>query len=228
MVKLGVSIMAHPVRRLQVEELQQRLDREAPVAYDVKEKPSKDPRQRWATGRAAWEMHDPGTDFHLVIQDDAVPASDLLAGVEKMLEQVPSHAPVSLYLGTTKPLQTTYLSLIEKAEEESADFIVTRTLSWGVAMVLPTHTIPNMLRWCDRDKTLAYDKRIGIHYRDRLRLACWYPWPSLVDHHQGPSIVGHGNGDRVAHRTLSGSALDHSYGPSYVLDPGIRGRLKVE
>jgi hypothetical protein len=30
--------------------------------------------------------------------------------------------------------------------------------------------------------------------------ACWYTWPSLVDHRQGPSIAGHESAGRFAHR----------------------------
>src|SRR5690606_25850971 len=62
----------HPTRKEQVEDLQAMLDRDVPVAWDPNPEPSPDPQRRWATGRAAWELHDADADWHLVIQDDAV------------------------------------------------------------------------------------------------------------------------------------------------------------
>src|SRR5690625_4165865 len=80
--RLSASIMAHPVRQAAAEELQASLDRPTPIIYDTNPVPSDDRAQRWATGRAAWEAHDPTADAHIVLQDDALVSEDFLAGLE--------------------------------------------------------------------------------------------------------------------------------------------------
>src|SRR5690554_28716 len=85
-MKLSVSIMAHRQRQAEAEELQGWLGGDTRIAWDPQPKTSPDPRQRWVTGRLAWEMHDPTADWHMVIQDDAIPAQDLVAGLENALK----------------------------------------------------------------------------------------------------------------------------------------------
>lgn len=55
---------------------------------------------------------------------------------------------------------------------------------------------------------MPYDMRLGRYYRDVLGWRTWYTVPSLVDHAEGPSLVGHDGIRRVAHRHHTGSALD--------------------
>src|SRR5690625_7707426 len=92
--------MAHPVRQAEAEELQASLDRPVDIVYDENPVPSADPKQRWATGRRAWEAHDHDADWHMGIQDDAIAAPDLLAGLEKALDPLGSAGLVSAYPGT--------------------------------------------------------------------------------------------------------------------------------
>src|SRR5690606_21305294 len=104
-VKLSASIMAHRKRQAEAEELQASLDRDVPIVYDPEPEPSKDPAQRWITGRMAWEAHDPGADYHLVIQDDALACADLISGLEKALDVLGPKGLVCAYSGTGKPHQ---------------------------------------------------------------------------------------------------------------------------
>src|SRR5690606_32431577 len=87
-LRLSAAIMAHPIRKEQVKELQAMLDRPVPVAWGPNPEPSPDPQRRWATRRAAWELHDPTADWHLVIQDDAIVCQDFLAGLEAALTEL--------------------------------------------------------------------------------------------------------------------------------------------
>lgn len=222
-VRLSATIMAHPVRSGQVEELQADLDRPAQAVYDTKAVPSPDPRQRWATGKAAWESYDSSADWHMVIQDDAVVCQDFLAGFEVALTEIGTTGLVSAYTGTGRPDQANVKRAIKDADRRSWNWLHTWSLNWGVAFAVPTSTIPAMLEWSDRKarETKNYDMRIGQYYRDIIGWRTWYTSPSLADHRDSESLVGHGQGgDRHAHRFLQGSALgvDWSKHPDMELD----------
>lgn len=220
-MKLSVSVMAHRVREEQVAELTASLDRDVEVVWDRYAKPSSQPHRRWATGRRAWEAHAPDADWHLVLQDDVLAAPDLIAGLERALEHVPTEAVASAYLGTKRPAANLITELVGQAREQNASWIVGRSLNWGPAILAPVASIPDMLAWCDRQRATAYDKRIGLYYRDVLSWATWYPWPSLVDHRAGPSICGHGSVGRHAHETVPGSALDVDWSGPVVYDERV-------
>jgi len=209
-VKLSAVIMAHPVRQAEAEELQASLDRPVDIVYDENPVPSADPKQRWATGRRAWEAHDPSADWHMVIQDDAIAAPDLLAGLEKALDQLGTDGLMSAYTGTGRPNQRNIKRALLHAEDKAHSWISTRSLCWGVAIIAPVHTIPGMLQWCSRPARSTrwnYDLSLGRYYRDVLRWRTWYTVPSLVDHRDGESLVGHGGTQRTAHRMETESAL---------------------
>lgn len=208
-MRLSAAIMAHPTRKEQVEDLQGQLDRDTPVAWDPNPEPSPDPTQRWATGRAAWELHDPTADWHLVIQDDALACPDLLAGLEQALTELGPDGIVSAYTGTGRPDQRNVKRAIKYAQQHDHAWLPTWSLNWGVAIAAPTATIPAMLEWCSHPNRahLNYDMRIGQYYRDIQGWRTWYTHPSLVDHRDGDSLIGHG-GDRRAHTHHTGSALD--------------------
>lgn len=218
-MKLSAVIMAHPVRQAEAEELQASLDRPVDIIYDTNPTPSADPRQRWANGRKCWEAHDPDADWHLVIQDDAIASPDLLAGLEVALDQLGPDGLVSPYTGTGRPDQRNVARAINSATQRGHSWLSTWSLCWGVAIAAPVHTIPGMLQWCSHSSKarLNYDLRIGRYYRDVLGWRTWYTHPSLVDHRDSPSLVGHGR-DRHAHRFHHGSALDIPWGAHDGLD----------
>lgn len=210
-MKLSAVIMAHPARAREVEELQEALDREVPVQFDPNPEPSADPKQRWANGRAAFERIDPDSDWGMVIQDDALVSRDLLAGLEVALDVLGPDGLVSPYAGTGRPDQLNVRRAIKRATDGGHSWWCTRSLNWGVAIVVPTHTIPDMLKWCSHSSKARanYDLRIGLYYRDVMKWRTWYTMPSLVDHRDEDSLVGHDGGPaRVAHRFNQGSALD--------------------
>lgn len=208
-MKLSATIMAHPVRKDEAERLQSMLDRDVEIIYDRVAVPSKNPLQRWANGRRCWEAHDPSADWHMVIQDDALVSKDLLAGLEKALEQLGPEGLVSAYTGQGKPHQTHIHKALANAVDKGHSWVSTKSLCWGVAIIAPVPTIPDMLRWCSHGsrRMSNYDFRIGVYYRDVLKWRSWYTVPSLVEHSDSPSLVGHGAG-RVAHMFHEGSALD--------------------
>lgn len=209
-MKLSAVIMAHRRRQAEAEELQASLDRHVDIVYDVNPEPSADPKQRWANGRKCWEAHDPDADWHMVIQDDAIAAPDLLAGLEKALDVLGTDGLMSAYTGTGRPNQRHIKRALLHAEDKGHSWITTRSLSWGVAIIAPVHTIPGMLNWCSipqRATRWTYDMSIGRYYRDVLGWRTWYTFPSLVDHRDGASLVGHEGMQRRAHRMETESAL---------------------
>jgi len=209
-MKLSAAIMAHPVRKAEAESTQAALDRPVDIVYDTNPVPSADPAQRWATGVAAWEAHDPSADWHLVIQDDAVPGQDLLAGLEAALDVLGPEGVVSAYTGTGRPNQPKVQAGLDRAKAGGHSWMCAERVYWGVAIVAPVETIPGMLAWCSSRKHARekYDFRIGRYYREQLGWRAWYTVPSLVDHRDGKSLIGHGDVGRRAHQMLRGSALD--------------------
>lgn len=194
---VSYSIMAHPARANWVHELR-RTHKAPPVGWDDEGPPSRDPDRIWRTARRAWLLYDPTADWHVVLQDDADPTPLLLVTLPEALRCAPRGAVVSLYLGSVRPMAGTWRRLAEGADAVGASWIVGPMIQWGVALAVRTGDIPGMIRWCDMQRGIPDDLRIGRWARKHKREA-WYTWPSLVDHRDAGSLTGHGPG-RVARR----------------------------
>lgn len=201
-VRLSCQVMAHPSRAFHVEQLLAGLDREVPVTWDRH-------NDRHDTGTRAMTGYDPNATHHLVVQDDAIPCRDLLAGVERMLAHVPPATPVSLYTGRVRPFARAVDAAAAEHDREPVSFLVMPELNWGVAVVLPVELIGPLFDWYPHGRVPGYDARMGQWFL-RQGIDVWYSWPSLVDHrHDVESLVGHGAG-RQAHTFVGEdrSALD--------------------
>lgn len=199
--KCSVAIMAHPKRRAFIPRLRKTLDRPAAVIWDRR-------NDRWDTGRRAQLAFDPEATHHMVIQDDAIVCRDLTAGVEAALKFVPDGSPLGLYVGRVRPFAGVIQRLVEEAQPD-ASWLKMAELHWGVGVVVPTAVIPDMIAWCDEHPVQNYDRRMS-NYFARFKIPVYYPWPSLVEHRDSPTLV-HGHGDkRHAHRFAGAdsSALD--------------------
>src|SRR5690606_34338582 len=162
-MRLSVAIMAHPARRDGALRVREALGGEIPIIYDANPIPSAAPEQRWATGRRAWEAHDPTADWHMVIQDDALVCEDLLAGLEKALAVLGRKGLVSAFTSHGKPEHTHVRRAWRTAVDKGHAWMCTKSLCWGVAIIAPVRTIPKMLDWCSApgQQDLTYDMRIG-------------------------------------------------------------------
>lgn len=194
-MRLSVKIMAHEKRAHLVPDLVQRLGlTDDDVIWDRR-------NDRWDTGRRAWEAIDQTADWGMVVQDDALPCADLIAGMEKALDRVPNNVLVTPYIGTRRPVAGRVERVVHEAKAADAAFIEMPSLNWGVAITAPTRIINEMLPWCDVQAYPNYDRRIGRFAIDVKRMGTWCTFPSLVDHRDIPSLIGHGGG-RVAHHFI--------------------------
>lgn len=181
-MRLSATIMAHPERRLQVEGILARLDRPVPVTWDKI-------HDRWDTGRRAMLAYDPECTHHVVIQDDVLVPRDLLAGLELALEHVPAGHPLCGYMGRVRPNAERVARMAAKAARQNASWVVMPEPLWGPLVCVPTSCIPEMIELCDGLVGIGnYDIRIGRYFQHK-GIDIWFPWPSVVDHADGESLV---------------------------------------
>ena len=203
-VRLSVAMMAHPKRAAMVDDLLGRLDRPATAVWD-------ELNDRHDTGIRAVEAYDPTCTHHLVIQDDVLPCRDLIAGAERALAHVPDGHPASFYLGRVQPFRRRVQQAVDQAAGD-ASWITMDGVYWGPAIAVPTASIEDLSAWY-RGRSAAritnYDRRLSTWFEKR-HLACWYSWPSLVDHRGDSSLVRASKAVRTAHRFagVDASALD--------------------
>jgi hypothetical protein len=223
-VKLSVSVMAHPDRAPLVEKLVTALDPthtlSIPVAMDDEGPPSGNTDRGWRTARRGWELADPAADFHLLLQDDALPCADLLAGLSKALEHVPPDAVVSAYLGNGGGIGPYWGAIATEANRRRASWVRSGKLNWGVAIILPTRLIPEMIEHANRSTGVPDDIRV-CGWVGKRHGEVWYTWPSLVDHLDVPSLTKHRAKDRRAWRHHLGSALGLRWDGPVALDPAF-------
>lgn len=217
--RVSVVVMAHRKREQFVPDLLAALDRPAEVIWDQK-------NDRWDTGRRAMLAHAPDATHHLVVQDDAIVCRDLVAGVEKALQYVtnPERAPLCLYVGRVTPYREAVEELVAAAGPGTS-WLTMSQLNWGVGIVMPVGLIRRMVKWGDGRPDIAnYDKRMS-RYLQTLGVTVWYPWPSLVEHRDSPSLVpGRNSRGRHAHQFVGAdrSALDLPYDGHQLAVPDLR------
>jgi hypothetical protein len=210
--------MGHPDRADLVADLLTMLDRPVPVHWDDEGPPSGNSDRVWRTARGGWELADPDADWHVLIQDDAVPSPDFLAGLERALEYVPQDAVVSPYLGKGGATGARWGDIGAEADRRGASWVLSSKLMWGVAICLPVRLIPEMIERANFMAGVPDDMRVA-GWTQRRRGEVWYPWPSLVDHRPVPSITKHRAADRCAVRHHQGSALRIDWSGPVVRDP---------
>jgi hypothetical protein len=215
--------MAHPDREEMVRRLLAALDRPVPVHWDSEGPPSGSGDRVWRTARAAWSLADPEADWHVLIQDDAIPCRDLLAGLERALKYVPPDEVVSPYLGTGRNVPRRWEAMTSAADTAGSTWVRSRKVMWGVCLVLPVAAIPEMLVYADRRAGVPDDMRVA-GWAEKTGREVWYPWPSLVDHRPVPSLTKHRAHDRVARRWHEGSALEINWTSHAVTDPMLARR----
>jgi hypothetical protein len=145
---------------------------------------------RWDTGKRAWQLSGK-SDYHFVIQDDAVFCKNFLTEVQNLVNRTGTDYCISLYYSRRRK----YKHYAEKAINAGLDHVMLQHLRWGVGIGLRTDLISGMIRYCDQNLTIPnYDMRIKqwLLYKN---IRTYYPLPSLLDHRPDvPSLTGHSNG----------------------------------
>lgn len=222
-MRLSASVMAHPDRGEQVTGLLAALDRPATIYWDSEGTPSGNGDRVWRTARGAWSVADPDADWHVLLQDDARPCADFLAGLERALAFVPQDAVVSPYLGTGRNVPIRWEAMARAADTAGACWVRSTKLMWGVCIALPVALIPDMIKYADSRAGVPDDMRVA-GWAEKRGHPVWYPWPSLVDHLPIPSLTKHKARERVARRWHSGSALEINWTGHAVTDPMLARR----
>lgn len=203
---ISVTVMAVPARKPQAEALALQLKKYPFVAVSITYDPVADGthESEWNNGKASLMRGVGVSDYHVVIQDDAILTPNFYENIEGAVTHAPSKSVISLYTGRARPFPQRVIEAMNKVNDET--FLQYILLMWGVGIVMPTSHIEPMLEFV-ADRTEPYDTRIGIFYQ-RNRLPVYYTVPSLVDHDDslGTAIPGHGTkpGARVAHRLATG------------------------
>ena len=203
-MKISVSIMAHPARKYQAEALYKKLIQypfsDVFIIWDEQ-------NNEWHTGERSLKGGIVlGSDWHLVIQDDAILTPHIYDNIEGLIAALPVKSVVSLYTGKVRPLQDRVIPAVAKAPDGS--FLSHYMMMWGVAILLPSDQIAAMLEFAAdpmfrEDK---YDIRVGRFYYGN-HLPIYYSMPSLVDHDDSiGSLIGNDGTKqpRVAHRLATG------------------------
>lgn len=203
-MKVSVSIMAHPKRKREAEALYKQLIQypfsDVYIIWD-------ELNDEWHTGERSLKGGVVlGSDWHLVIQDDAVLTPHIYDNIVGLIAALPVKSVVSLYTGKVRPLPERVAEAVAKAPDGS--FITHYMMMWGVAILLPSDQIEAMLEFANdpmfrEDK---YDIRVGRFYYGN-HLPIYYSMPSLVDHDDSiGSLIGNDKSTqpRVAHRLARG------------------------
>jgi hypothetical protein len=127
--------------------------------------------------------------WSVALEDDAVPVDGFADQLRMVLESAPADVDVvSLYLGRQRPPQFQRLISVRigVADRVGAHWLTSSRLLHAVGYAIRTDLIPGLLEF---DSSLPIDERIGA-YVNRVG----YCWPSLVDHADLPTLVGHPDG----------------------------------
>lgn len=199
---ISVAIMAHHSREERANELKESLLHQGfchvDLCIDRSEVPSR--KNEWVNGAKSLASHC-RSEWHIVIQDDAIISNNFRKNVVTAIKNIPSRSIISLYTGRVRPFSTLVQNAVDEAERTGANWLLSSTLHWGVGIVIPTNYIDTLLEFT-RDRNEEYDRRIG-EYFFAGNAPVYYTYPSLVDHDDSlGSILGNGYNrlPRVAHR----------------------------
>lgn len=205
-MKISVSVMAHPSRKDRADALLMELSKypfsEVFIIWD-------EINEEWHTGRRAimggvFAM----SDWHIVLQDDAIIGENFYSNVLAALKNVPMKSLVSFYVGQVRPIQGRVKLAFNNALIRNKSWLSFSGLMWGVGIAIPTEDISPMLKHVEKSRE-AYDRRIGSYY-DYKHQPVYYTAISLVDHDDElGSIIGNGGTlkPRVAHQFVGNRKL---------------------
>lgn len=195
MPSISYAIMCHPSRLEHAKRAFAGLPNEA-VKYVVDPSPEAGPATL-RTARLAWRRVEAGSDFHVVLQDDAILAKDFDSNLRNVLAQCPPRSAVSLYtewssltgaVGRVAALQGSRLIPV-------SDWYLP-TLALG----MPASACTPLADFLDRQPIHIPDD-VAVHQFCQFHgLQMFVTVPTLVQHDSGlASVVGNaGKGTRLS------------------------------
>lgn len=185
-VKVSFTIMAHPKRADWAEDLARSIG--CGITWDTI-------NDRHDTGLRSIMAYDPGADYHVVIQDDAIVGVDFVEGLKGALRYVPPGHPVGLYYGAKDGKNSHHVRGMQAAVDQGASWLVRKGPVWGPAIAYPVDNILTLAEWFKNSDVPNYDRRVMFYYQS-LGMDCWYSVPSMVDHRTkgNPSLTNHDDG----------------------------------
>lgn len=155
----------------------------------------------WGNRKAATLLADKDSKYTLVVQDDALLCKDFIKKTEDFIKKMDEKFPrevhaFQLFHGYRRHFD----QRDDMFEAKQNGFVKRRFLAWGVAIVIPTNLIPDMLKFCDRMTIPQDDTRMKRWLAERGIPTIW-PIPCLVDHrraHDTPTLVRGPNKDRFS------------------------------
>lgn len=149
------------------------------------------------------------SDWVCILEDDAVISDSFESDLCVALSNAPRRSVIGLYVGGERPPQWQHrvLKAAAKADAAGAAWLSCDTLLWGVGVALPVELVGPMLSTVEYSDA-PYDFRLG-RWAILNRLPVYYPWPSILDHSDPPTLIDHKDGaprdrPRVAIRTGKG------------------------
>ena len=196
-MKISISIMAHPSRQKYFNYLTEKLG-DVPFAIDYESK------GEWENCKAAWRLHDPTAEWHVVIQDDAIICNDFYKRAEEVIVKAKEILQADDYVCNF------YYGKRMSALKEASDALkkgywINGYPKWGVAICMQTKFIEEMIAMGD---LLGH---LGLGTKDDARIAkfigskkmmVYFPMPSIVNHRHGKSLVGDPGEGRSAYKFI--------------------------
>jgi hypothetical protein len=179
--------MAHPSRAAQIQRLVAALGGVARAVLD----PTPDaPPLTLRTAIAAWSARAADATHHLVLQDDAVPASGLLLAAEAAAAHLP-HAALAFFAHASA-WNGAATRLAVRCGRAWAEMIAPEYVP-TVALLLPAAQADAFAVFARRQPPdLADDHAMAAFVRAR-RLSGYVAAPNLVEHDDSASLLGHGD-----------------------------------
>lgn len=168
----------------------------------------------------AWGMCDKSADWVGVVEDDAIPAPDILRQLDLMLSAAPTEV-VSGYLGTGRPQSRQ--EYIQAAIQADPTWVVATKLLHHVAVFARPHWVPAFAQKLATSHQ-ACDTALGELLRKR-GMPVGYCMPSLFDHRDETPLIERGNRRPLARVAWRHGVREDWSGPVAFLDGDTRARF---
>lgn len=196
-MKLSISIMGHPSRESFFKHLTDNLGN-VPFALDHNN------AGEWENCKAAWRLHDPSAQWHVVIQDDAIICKDFMARALSVIKKAKQILDVedyvcNFYFGARKSARKTAAKAMVRG------YWVNTQPKWGVAICMQTKFIEDMIKFGDKLTDPAFGTRDDIRiakFIGHKNIPVYFPMPSIINHRAGQSLVGDPGTNRQAYKFI--------------------------